>query len=430
MQKTLLIVAGVALLVIILLGILVSFLFRQKGPVTLTYWGLWEDPNVYSQVIADYQRQHPNITIKYLKQSQLNYRDRLTAALSATGGGPDIARIHNSWLPMFASLLSPAPTSVSLAAFYPVVSSNLVSGGKVYGVPLGIDVLVMFVNDTLLRAGGVNVPVTWDGADGFLNAANKLTVRDTNGRIRTAGAALGTASNVDHWQEIVALMMLQSGVDLSNNPSSQAAIDALSYYVSFARGQRDWDETQDNSTLAFASGKVAFYFGPSWRYFDIKALSPNLEFRMMAVPQLAGTSPVNYATYWAEAVAKNSKNTAEAWDFLKFISSKEELTKIYAAQSKLRAFGQPYPRLEMSALLAADQNTNPVMASVPTAKSWYLDSGTFDGDTGINSRIGKYYQDAINSMLRGTDAKTALTTVAQGVNQVLGQYGVVNSVGK
>lgn len=419
-------IAAVILLIAIIVGLII-YSGQRSGQVTLTYWGLWEEPDAGLQaVIADYRRLHPNVTIKYARQSPLHYQERLSAAI-AKNDGPDIFRIHNSWLPMLKNGLAPAPvdvfSSADFKAFYPVATSDLISGGQVFAVPLEIDTLGLYVNDDIFRAGAVNVPTLWDGDDGFLAVAKKLTVRDNNGRVTTAGAAMGTASNVDHWQEIVALMMVQAGVDMTRGANSSAAAAALGYYASFAGNQRVWDETLDNSTLAFANGKVGMYFGPSWRYFDIKAVNPNLNFRIVPVPQLPGGATINYASYWAEAVSRKSQNTKEAFAFLKFMSTKEELTKMYAAAAKIRGFGEPYSRIEMAPLLVSDPNVAPFINAAPTAKSWYLASFTRDGDTGINSRIGKYYADAVNNVMRGGDPNGALTTVAQGVGQVLGSYG-------
>lgn len=426
-KKLLLLVGGGVLLVFIVVLVLVFSLLRSSGPITLTYWGLWEPESVYTTVIADYKRLHPNVTVKYTKQSPINYRDRLTAAL-AKEGGPDIFRMHNSWLPMMKNSIAPVPANVYSAAsfkstFYPVVSSDLSLNNQPYAIPLEIDTLVMYVNQDILKTGNVSVPTTWDGADSFYTAARKLTVRDSNGRIKTAGAALGTASNVDHWQDILSLMFVQSGIDITKNGTSQPAIDALNYYTSFAKGLGTWDETQDGSTLAFASGKVAFYFGPSWRYFDLKAMNPQLNFTVAPVPQLSGSAVINFASYWTEGVAVKSKNQKAAWEFLQYLSSKDVLTKLYSAEMKIRGFGEPYSRVEMSALLAQDPNVGSVIKSAPTAKSSYLSSFTSDGDTGINSKIGKYFTDAVNSSLRGGDAKAAMNTASQGVTQVLSSYG-------
>lgn len=426
-SKKLLLVGGVVAIILFLLAAVAVFFFWQANrKITLTYWGLWEPEAVYQTVIADFQRTYPNVEIKYVKQSPQNYGSRLSAALTKNSG-PDIARVHNTWVANWKNYLAPAPSNLFNPAsfkdtFYPVAASDLIVNNQVLAVPLMYEGLALYVNEDILRAAGQEVPTIWDGDEGFLAVARRLTVKDSNNRIITSGAALGTASNVDHWQDILSLMMLQAEPDLARNLSSDQAASALNYYTAFATGDRTWDETLENSTLAFASGKVAMYFGPSWRYFDIKEINPNLNFKIYPVPQLIGGQTVNFASYWAEAVNKKSPHQRLAWEFLRFLSSKEILAKLYAAQSNVRDFGELYPRKDMATLLADDWRVNVFVDGAPTAKSWYLAGFTRDGDTGINSRIGKYYADTINSVLRGgADAKSALTTAASGVGQVLGK---------
>lgn len=424
-KKLLLMIAGGIVVIFIVLLIVIIGILRGAGPVTLTYWGLWEPESVYSGVIADYKRIHPNVTVKYIKQSPINYRDRVVAAVNKENG-PDIFKIHNSWLPTMKNSLSGVPPSVYSAAnfkstFYPVAVSDFTVSGIPYAVPLEIDTLALYINEDILRSGNAPIPTVWDGTGSFKEVAKRLTVRDVNGRITTSGAALGTAGNTDHWQDIVSLMMIQSGVNINQESNSQQAAQALSFYTSFAKGsERTWDETMDGSTLAFASGKVAMYIGPSWRYFDFKAMNPNLNFKVAPIPQLQSQSQtLNYATYWAEAVSAKSKNQKAAWEFVKYLSSKEVMTKLYTAQSKIRTFGQPYSRVDMAGLLTSDPNVGPFISGASTAKSSYLASFTGDGETGINSKVSKYYLDAINSVLKGTDIKIALETVSKGMSQLI-----------
>lgn len=428
-NKKILLAVGIVLLVLIFAAaVAVKFLTSFVGPVTITYWGLWEPDSVFQSVIEDYKRIKPNVTISYKKMSPIKYREKLMSEI-ATDSGPDIVRIHNSWVPMMKNYLAPIPNSVYSVSsfketFYPVAVDDLTDGRNVWAVPLEIDTILMFVNDDLLSSSGLTVPATWEE---FSPAVGKMTVV-SDSRIQTGGTALGNASNVDHWQEIVGLMMLQAGVNLNQQANSESAGEALGFYTGFSTVEKVWDETQDASTLAFASGKVGFYFGPSWRYFDIKNINPNLKFHATVVPQLQGSlttgTSVNYATYWAEAVSKKSKNVKEAAEFLKFISSKEELTKLYANQSKIREFGEPYSRRDLASTLSNESIAGVVISTAPSAKSWYLASVTNDGETGINSKIGKYYTDAINAVNSGMDIKQALETVATGVSQVLGSYAV------
>lgn len=429
--KKLLIIVGVVVVILIIAAVVVVFsLVKKNSPVTLTYWGQWEPESVYQTVIADYKRLHPNVTVNYSRQSQQQYRERLSSALSGNNG-PDIFRIHNTWLPMFISQMAPVPSDVYSQAsfkssFYPTAVNDLTAGGRPYAIPLAMDTLEMFVNEDIFSKANLSVPTIWQGPGGVDDVAQRLTVKDNNGRITTSGAAIGNSANVDHWQDILSLMMLQSTVNVDKGENSDNAQKALNFYGSFASTFRTWDETLDVSTLAFAEGKVAIYFGPSWRYFDFvdfkQKSNPNLNFKMVAVPQLTGADTVNFATYWAEAVNKKSAHQTEAWDFLKFLSSKDELTKLYNEEAKIRAFGEVYARPDMAGMLSS-YPTNIVTDALKTAKSSYLSSKTWDGDTGINSRYSKYYGDAVAKVSRGGDARGVLDTVSSGVAQILSDFG-------
>lgn len=425
-------------LVVVALGVGLFFVLRNligggtssSKQVTLTYWGLWEDNSIIEPLIAEYQQKNPNVKINYVGQSKEDYRERLTNAI-AKGSAPDIFRFHNTWVPMFKNDLDYLPSSVMSAAdfaktFYPIASSDLTSGTGIVGVPLEYDGIALFVNDDILSKAGKTAPKTWDE---LRQTAKDLTTKDENGLITQAGVALGRTENVDHWQDILALMMLQNGVDL-NNPTGQLAEDALTFYTVFSSVDGVWDTSMPTSTVAFAAGKVAMYFGPSWEVFEIKAQNPDLKFRVVPVPQLAKSSPsepdISYASYWVEGVSSKSNNKVAAWDFLKFLSTQTSMEKLYQNASSARLFGEPYSRTDMANLLTSDPIASVFITQAPNAQSWYLASRTWDGPTGINTQISKYFEDAVNAVNSGTTASQALVPVASGVTQVLQQYGLVS----
>jgi len=423
------IVLGLAALGFLLVKLVLPRIKGEKE-VTLIWWGLWEDQAVVTPLIAEYQRSHPNVKIEYIKQSPQDYRERLTNAL-AKGAGPDIFRFHNTWVPMFKNELDNLPPSVMTAAeyaetYYPVISADLASGTGLVGIPLGYDALTMYINEDIFASAGKAVPTTWDD---LRQTAIELTIKDDKGVITQAGVSLGRTENVDHWPEILALMMLQNGANLSR-PIGQSAEDALVFYTIFASVDGVWDETLPPSTIAFAGGKVAIYFGPSWRAFEIKQQNPNLNFKTYPLPQLPKTSAdqpdVSYASYWVEGVWARSQKKEAAWEFLKFLSSRSSLEKMYQNAAKTRTFGEPYPRVEMQELLLTDPIVGSIIAQAPDAQSWFLQSRTFDGPTGINSQITKYYEDAVNAINSGVRADKALETVVAGVSQVLSQYGLIS----
>lgn len=444
-------------------GFLTRDFFVKKGvgkkQVTLNYWGLFEPEPVFQQIIADYEKTHPNVKINYTMENLRDYRPRLQNALARQGTqsktdvsgfalreGPDIFRIHLTWVPMLGNYLSAIPADIYGSAdfektFYPSAREHLKRQGQYVGIPLGIDSLVLYYNEDLLKSAGKTPPRSWNE---LKRLACELTVRDSQGKLRTSGIAMGTTNNVDHWSDILGLMMLQNGADLSNpafcSLGSGASVgegevclgrDALTFYTIFASSQACsdmednpgavWDSLQPNSTYAFATGRVAMYFGPTWRAFEIKELNPNLNFKTIPTPKLEDKS-LGWATYWVEAVSKNSQNQKEAWEFLKYLSSKEVLEKLYSAQSALRGFGEPYPRVDMAGLLQNQPMVSAVIEQAPYAKAWYLSSRT--ADSGINDQIIKYYEDAVNSVNNGGDPLSALKTTSQGVGQILRQYGL------
>ncbi len=398
---------------------------NQGKEVNLVYWGLWEEEKILEGAITEYQKTHPGVKITYERKSPKEYRERLQSAL-AREEGPDIFRFHNTWVPMLKNELAPVPASVFDAAgfeatFYPIARTDLRLGGNYVGVPLGIDGLGLYVNTELFRAAGKSPPKTWDE---LRQTALELTVRDSQGQIQIAGVALGRTENVDHWSDILALMMLQNGADL-NNPVGNLAEDALTYFTIFSQVDKVWDKTLPSSTLAFAGGKLAMYFAPSWRVFDIKTLNPKLSFEIVPVPQLPETN-VTWASYWVEGVSKKSAHQEAAWEFLKYLSSKETLQALYQTASQTRLFGEPYSRIDMANLLETQPYIGSYVKQAPTARSWYLASQTFDN--GLNEKIIKYFQDAVNSVNQGKTATEALKVAASGVSQILAQYGLSSPV--
>lgn len=421
---------GIIVVALVLLAIKIFSGSKMVSSGQITWWGLWEDQSVITPLISSYEASHPGVKVNYIMQSHQDYRERLTNAL-AKGTGPDIFTFHNSWVPMFRNDLAGLPSNVITPAdfaknFYPVILSDLSNGNSIVGMPLSYDSLALYINEDIFNAKGKTPPTTWDD---LRVVARELTMKNDQGAITQSGIALGRTENVDHWQEILALMMLQNNVDLSS-PIGKNAEGALTFFTNFASVDGVWDATLPPSTQAFAAGKLAMYIAPSWRTFEIKQANPNLKFKTVAIPQLPKDSPnqldISYATYWAQGVWTKSTNKTQAWEFLKFLSTQDSLQKLFQGAATIRGFGQAYPRIDMAGLLTSHPILGATTKQAPGATSWYLASRTFDGPTGINSQLSNYFGDAVNAVATGSKtAEEALSTCAKGVSQVLSQYKLV-----
>lgn len=400
---------------------------RQAKPpenITLTYWGLWEPNQAIQSVFTAFESQFTGVKVNYVQQSHKEYRERLQAAIQR-GEGPDVFRYHNTWVPMLKNELASIPKSVMSASefektFYPITQKDLMLSGNYVGIPLEFDGLALYYNQTIFKNANKTPPTTWEE---LRQLASSLTLRDEENRIIRGGAALGTTNNVDHWSDILALMMLQNAANPAN-PQGELAEDSLAFYTIFKKTDLVWDETMPPSTVAFANEKVAMMIAPSWRAFDIKNLNPNLQFATVPVPQLPNTS-VYWASYWVEGVSKKTTTDKQqlAWDLLNFLSQPENLRIFYNQAKDLRLFGEPYSRVDMASELENDPIVGAYLSTAKNAQSWWLSGWTHDN--GLNDRIIKYYEDAVNAIsLQGSSPKRALETTSEGVVQVLSQFGV------
>ncbi len=395
----------------------------ETGPINLTYWGLWEDEKFLRPVLAEFQKTHPNIKVTYERKSSTNYRTRLQTQIQA-GQGPDIFRIHNSWLPLMAQFISPAPSEIFSVidynqTFYPVAADSFIRDNTIYAAPIGVDGLVLFYNEDILKAAGVEVPKNWKQ---LVEGAVKMTVvNGTTRQITTAGLSMGTTGNVDHWSDIVGLLLLQQpNVNLTNVASPSVA-EIIKFYTSFVTDptKKTWDANMPPSTQAFAAGRLAFYFAPSWRAHELRVANPNLKFKTAPVPQLPGKQ-VAWASFWGETVSVKSAHPKEAWEFVKFLTEKETEKIFYAEASKERLFGEPYSRVDMAGEVVNDPLVGAVIQQGPYYKFWYLASNTFDA--GINDEMIKYWEDGVNAVVAGADPQSVLPTVQSGVKQILDKY--------
>jgi multiple sugar transport system substrate-binding protein len=236
---------------------------------------------------------------------------------------------------MLADQLAAIPTNIMTSAeyqqtFYPISFQTLQLESRIVGIPLMYDGLALFYNKEMLRNANLSVPTTWSELRGVANQltvpGNVSTRRDDN--ITQAGLAIGNASNVDHFADILALLILQNGGD-PTVPTSQNVIDALTFYTNFIKQDKVWSNNLPSSTLAFARGEVAMIFAPSWRALDVIQINPELDFAVAQVPQLSNEENISWATFWAEGVYKISSKQEAAWKLLKYLSSPEVLRKFH-----------------------------------------------------------------------------------------------------
>lgn len=428
------IIGGAVIFFILVFVVVLVLLLRGRSAqptvaqeVTLTYWGLWEDPKIMEPLIAEYKQKNPNITVKYELQSPQDYRQKLIQR-SRNEKGPDIFRFHNTWLPEVREVAAPLPKEIMSneefeKTFYPVHKADLGIETDYYGIPLGIDGIVMVYNQNLFQKAGISTPPTsWIGD--LLDTVTQLTVQDRDGKLVTSGIAMGTASNIDHFSEVFGILLLQNGGSLDNLDKKEA-IEAMQVYREF--GEKNiWNDSMPNSIEAFAQEKVAIIFVPTWQILNIRGISQNPQFPLKVAPVPKGLDgkSLSLASYWVEGVSKYSKNQVEAWKFLKFLSEKETQQKLYELQTKARGLGTVSSRQDLQESYAQDPILGAVIQQAPSLQSLPLADRTFD--KGMNDELVGYLRNAINETTTGVAYQQALDKAKKGYDQVKARYSSEN----
>lgn len=383
-------IAGVIGLIIVLTAGFLIFRKKSDGlptqPTTLTVWGLFDNADVYAPLIAAYQKLRPNVSVTYRKLNFEDYEQTLFNVF-ASGRGPDIFILNNTWLPKYQSRIFPAPSEMLPAAqvrdaFVDTVSQDFIREGRVWALPLYVDTLALFYNDTIFRQELIlEPPKTWRE---FIEVVKKLTQLDEKGDVVRSAAAIGTARNINRSTDILGMLMLQSGARMSNPAEKRATFheavnfqgtsflpgeQALTFYTDFANPRKrvyTWSRAMDYSIDAFIAQKTAMMFGYAYQIPLIKTRAPYLRFKIAPIPQIdEAPNPVTYANYWGYTVSTNSKVPLLAWDFLRFIAKRENAAQ-YLALSR-----RPTARIDLIEEQKQDPELGLFAQQSLWATSWY-----------------------------------------------------------
>ncbi len=353
LNRSQIIILGSALFVVLLLvGIFTGILpgtrtaTQQPPQVTLTMWGIESNP-IMQDVLTGYEALRKNVRINYVEINPQTYEQDMINAL-ASGSGPDIVMFNSSWLPKHYNKIVPAKdTQMTLATlrktFPAVVEQDFTANGQIYALPLYIDTLALFYNQDTFDKNGIALPPK-DWLE-LQNLIPKLRQEDASGKITKPAVSLGGSSaTIDNAPDILSLLMLQAGTQMTDDAFTQATfsanvqgqfpgLDALNFYTKFADPNNTyytWNDSREYSLDSFTKGDTPMIFAYASEQTAIKNKNPFLNFKVAPMPQpTASPKARNYANYWGLAVTNNSKNPDWAWDAILYLTANDAAAEKY-----------------------------------------------------------------------------------------------------
>jgi multiple sugar transport system substrate-binding protein len=335
-----------ALTITALAAALTTHGLSQSEKVTLEFWTHSHPPMIaYNKdLIAEYQKANPNVTINYQSFPTDEYLTKLKAAL-ATGTGPDAFDLFDGDLLTYHNQKQLAP--VDPAGFGFKSMDDMKKGwlfgslegstfdGQVYQVPMEFNTFSMFINTDLYKKAGLNpdkdAPKTW--AD-LARVSGKIANLKANPKVE--GFKWPVPKLGDVWAQITFEPLLrQYGASVlaadgkSSTINSAKAVAALKTYSELITKYKTGDQNSGKydpltPNEDFAQGTLGHWISGPWAIPTLEKKPVWGKFKVVPLPQVNPSKPVTLLYAWGWSVNAASKQQTESWKWLSFLSSKGE----------------------------------------------------------------------------------------------------------
>ena len=295
------------------------------------------------------------------------------ASYASIGVFEDITDLYNSW---------------SDANFLPGSLASVQYDGKIYGVPWGNNCLGLFYDEDALKAAGVSAPTNWTE---LTEACKKLTKGNVKG---LAYSAVGNEEGT--FQFMPFLLSAGGNVDDLSSAKSVKALDYISGLVKdgyISKESINW--TQADVEKQFASGSAAMMINGPWNIASLKKDAPDKHWKVTKIPKADDGDYASVLGGENLVICKGAKKDA-AWDFIKYVSSKEHSAELCAK------IGRFSPRADVN--VQEEFKDDPVLAVfaglMPNAKS----RGPHPKWPEISSAIQTALQESLTGQKSAADA--------------------------
>ncbi|HEX2911679.1 MAG TPA: sugar ABC transporter substrate-binding protein [Chloroflexia bacterium] len=390
----------------------------SSGGTLVVYWNPGHAYDIYKQVIAKFEQDHPGWKVQWEKYQWPDMRTKVLANF-AVGTVPDLIEEPGGWVPEFAlqdKILSLQPyiESDGKSMGFPddwqtyTVKRNTING-QVYGIQLHSTCTLLFYNKDLFSKAKIsNPPTNWNE---FLDAAKATT---------QGSSVFGFAPNQDYgytWP-----WLLQNQVKYYNPDTKKLGFDNEDAYAAM-QFQADLihkykvapipvsSADYEGPQKLFSANRTAMIITGPWDLLPIQKGSPNLNWAI--APALTGKIQATNAAGTSLFIPKGAKNPDLSWDLIKrFTALEVELAATKEANMTM-------PRKSWAA--NPDVQANQLIAPFAKGLGYAVDSAADIALTGNKySQIDPLFQQMYQSVIyKNVPAKDALQQLETAGNKIL-----------
>lgn len=308
-----------------------------------------EQRPAYQELFRRFMAENPEVEVEVIGMPGGEERNERLTVLYAGGQMPDIwgegghtaTWFVSDWFLDLSSYFERDKAELRVNDYLPTAMANVTRSGRIIGLPWGTSTTAFAYNRNHLNEAGLAFPpVSWENTswtyEQMVGMAKRLTKRDSEGRVERFGFEAWL------WEDYVVTWAHCFGGDwfdresyktgiveriTINSPETQAAYEELMRLMYEDQVMPAPDHTVWVTDPAhwepFASGDIAMRISSSWAYsMYIDAHLDN--WALAAIPQFpAGRQNLCFNDAWH--VFRNTKYPDQAWELIKFLSSKESM---------------------------------------------------------------------------------------------------------
>jgi ABC-type glycerol-3-phosphate transport system substrate-binding protein len=408
MSKFQIVLLGVFGVIIIISVILFSqYKGGGKTVANVVVWGSLPTQDFNNILTKTSLYNNKLFSITYVQKDKDTIDSDFVEALAA-GGGPDLLLIPHQKIVKQKNKFIVIPYSAYSERTF---KDSFIEGAEIYlspegivALPVMVDPMVMYWNRSIFTNVSLTQPPKyWDE---FYALTQAISKKDGALNISRSAVSLGEYANVTSAKEILSTLMMQAGtpiVDTSREPAlsvlsatfdkplspAEAAVNFYTQFSNPAKPFYSWNRSLPRSSDYFLSGNLAMYFGFASELFDIQKKNPNINFDVAMMPSSReGGVDATFATFYALAISKGSKDPNGALSVALVLSSSEGSTAI----SDVLAL--PPVRRDLLTVKPSNPYKDVFYRSAIISKAWLDPSPT---------ETNKIFQDMIESITSGRE---------------------------
>ncbi len=402
---------------------------------TVTIWSIIPRELIQAP-IAKFQADNEAVRITYRQINESEITAEVINAL-AQGTGPDILMFPAERLIQLRGILYPISyANISQDVFMQKFidgASVLMQPEGIYGLPVLVDPMVMYVNRDILNSTFIaNAPQYWDE---FPNLVPNVTQKNNAGLITRSTVALGFPLNISHVADIMTALFMQLGSTMVATDdfgetgggiqyrlalrgpgkfSARPIADAFEYAVAFsdpAKTTYTWSAGLPLSRDYFVGDRLLAYFGYASEYGILRSLNPNLNFSIEMLPQMrVSSTKATFGKIYALGMTKKSQNVAASFALMNAIVQPDVMQPVYTSM------GLPPVFKSSLAAMPNDHRSTVTRQSALITKSW-LNPLVEAYDTTVIQSLQRVLSGELSPAQVANEMDTALAPLFDSVNE-------------